>query len=107
MGPPVLRKVLSGVRCAAASMLIELGLASMTVGLQQASQDANLSAVVGVLLGPCSMVACQWLLGWCLTGCTQFVTLTPFGWLAVEVEHPLRSFLLSSATFVQVSKTVA
>lgn len=76
MGPPVLCKVLSGVRCAAASMLVELELVSMTVGLQQ---HADLFAVVDVLLGPCSMVACLWLLGWCLTGCTQFVTLTPFG----------------------------
>ena len=88
MGAPVLCKVLSGVRCAAANMLVELELVSMTVG----SQHANLLAVVGVMLGPCSMVACQWL-GWCLTGYTQFVTLTPFGWLAAEVEHPICSFL--------------
>jgi hypothetical protein len=89
MGSPVLCKVLSGVRCAAASMLVELELVSMTVGSQQ---HANLFAVVGVMLGPCSMVACQWL-GWCLIGYTQFVTLTPFGWLSAGVEHLLCSFL--------------
>jgi hypothetical protein len=49
MGPPVFCKlVLSGVRCAAASMLVELELVSMTVGLQQ---HANLFAVCGCAAG--------------------------------------------------------
>jgi hypothetical protein len=63
-------------------MLVELELVSMTVGLQQ---HVNLFAVVGVLLGPCSMVVdigC-WVQPKLVSNWLHsifFSTLTPFGW---------------------------